>query len=68
MPNALDFLSILFVEDTTYLSCDTDIDKLVSDTNIELAKADDWFRANKLTLNISQTKFMLFSPQGSFTI
>ena len=67
MPNALEFLSILFADDTSYLSCNTDTDKLVSDTNKELAKADDWFRANKLTLNVSKTKFMLFSPQGTFT-
>ena len=28
--------------------------------NQELIKASDWFKANKLTLNISKTKYILF--------
>ena len=31
---------------------------------MELQKATDWFRANKLTLNVKKTKFMLFSGQS----
>ena len=28
--------------------------------NFELSKIEDWFKANKLTLNASKTKFILF--------
>ena len=28
--------------------------------NQELIKASDWFKANKLTLNVSKTKYILF--------
>ena len=32
--------------------------------NTELSKACCWFNANKLTLNASKTKFMIFSSLG----
>ena len=38
-----------------------DISKLYEYANLELQKASDWFKANKLTLNVKKTKFMLFS-------
>ena len=66
MPNVLEFLSILFADDTSYLLCHNNLATLIEKNNIELNKADSWFRANKLTLNISKTKFMIFSPKGSF--
>ena len=33
--------------------------------NFELQKAADWFAANKLTLNIKKTKYILFRPKNS---
>ena len=32
----------------------------MKETNDELEKASRWFIANKLTLNVSKTKFMVF--------
>ena len=39
---------------------DADLIKLFKLANLELAKLADWFKANRLTLNISKTKFILF--------
>ena len=40
---------------------------LFSLANIELQKAAVWFKANKLTLNVKKTKFMLFRNKVNFT-
>ena len=37
-----------------------DLDSLFSKVNEELEKAADWFCANKLTLNVSKTKYLIF--------
>jgi len=51
--------SILFADDTTvYLSFKT---YLYTTTNNELLNLTDWFRANKLSINISKTNYMLFT-------
>ena len=37
--------------------------ELYNKANVELAKAANWFAANKLTLNIKKTKYILFRPK-----
>jgi len=37
--------------------------KLQQFTNNELLKIRDWFKINKLSINITKTKFMTFSPE-----
>jgi len=32
--------------------------------NIELERLNNWFKANRLCLNVKKTKFILFKPQG----
>ena len=39
---------------------DIDTESLFINVNFELDKASEWFKANKLTLNVKKTKFMLF--------
>ena len=63
LPNATDFLTLLFADDTTFQVSDTDPNKLFNIANSELEKASVWFSANKLTLNVKKTKFMLFSDK-----
>ena len=53
--------SILFADDTTIYQSSTNIPDLYSNMNIELNNLTDWFGANKLSLNISKTNYMLFS-------
>ena len=60
LPNASKFFSLLYADDTTLQMTESDLQLLFSSANNELANISDWFRANKLTLNISKTKFILF--------
>ena len=64
LPNATEFFTLLFADDTTFQVSGFDTKKLFDEANIELQKASNWFRANKLTLNVKKTKFMLFSGQS----
>ena len=52
--------TLLFADDTTLQISSSDIDTLYDTANLELSKISDWFKANKLTLNISKTKYILF--------
>ena len=65
LPNATEFLTLLFADDTTFQVSGVDLDQLVTYANLELAKSTIWFKANKLTLNVKKTKFMLFSNSNS---
>ena len=61
LPNASkELFSILFADDTTLQLSGSNLEELYSNANCELEKAYDWFCANKLTLNISKTKYILF--------
>lgn len=65
---------ILFADDTSIFKSDKDLKNLFEHTNKELAKLSCWFQANKLSLNIKKTKYMLFKaknkyiPIGDFSI
>ena len=64
LPNATQFLSLLFADDTTFQMSSNNLPHLFSVANTELSKAAVWFQANKLTLNVSKTKFILFRPKS----
>ena len=52
----------MFADDTNlFLSCNN-INNLFNDMNIELKKISNWFKSNKLSLNIEKTKWTLFHP------
>ena len=53
--------SILFADDTTLYISDDNLYRLYAKMNEELNILTDWFKANKLSLNISKTKYILFS-------
>jgi hypothetical protein len=65
------FNSIMFADDTTLVS---DLSKfgpnskpmeLGNNINIEITKIATWLKANKLSLNITKTKFMIFERPGT---
>ena len=58
LPLAMSFFTNLFADDTSFLK--SNIKTLVINANFELKKAAAWFQANRLTLNVSKTKFMIF--------
>jgi hypothetical protein len=60
LPNASLFFKLLYADDTTLIKSGSDLFQLYRDANVELEKLSDWFKANKLTLNISKTKYILF--------
>ena len=42
----------------------SDILTMVATINNEIAKVNEWLKANKLSLNVDKTNFMLFSPRN----
>ena len=57
-------LTFLFADDTAVVDSDTDLPALISRINTELQKIANWFRANKMSVNVGKTKFILFRPRG----
>ena len=56
--NVLKF--ILFADDTNLFYQNKDLSLLELVVNGELSKLSEWFRANKLSLNVLKTNFMFF--------
>ena len=72
-PNSVNLETTLFADDTTLIKSDESLQALELNVNQNLKLANDWFTANKLTLNVGKTKVMLFShrvvtEQANFTI
>ena len=55
---------ILFTDDTNLFYSGKDIDELCSVVSIELDKLCIWFQVNKLSLNTSETNFMIFTNRS----
>ena len=52
--------TLLFADDTTLQISSSNVHELYETANRELITVSEWFKANKLTLNISKTKYILF--------
>ena len=52
--------SILFADDTSVFIEGTSYDKVIDIVNKELERINIWLRANKLTINIKKTHYMMF--------
>ena len=55
------FTSCLFADDTTFLSSGYNIDSLFHSCNEALEKFSGWCCANRLSVNVTKTNFMLIS-------
>lgn len=51
---------ILFADDTNIFYSSSDLSGFIDTVNGELAQLAEWFRANKLSLNIKKTNYILF--------
>ena len=51
---------VLFADDTNLFCSNNNIRTLFETANQELSQINDWFLANKLSLNVEKTKYMLF--------
>jgi hypothetical protein len=66
LPNCLSSCkAILFADDTTLYLSSSNIQQLYQSTNTDLEYLDEWFRSNKLSLNVSKTHYVLFSYKQS---
>ena len=51
---------ILFADDTNLFYSCRNLELLLTTVNLELCKLATWFRANKLSLNVNKTNFIMF--------
>jgi hypothetical protein len=57
---ASNLMTIMFADDTNFFLSHSNITTLFSCMDIELNKVSQWFKSNKLSLNIEKTKWSLF--------
>jgi hypothetical protein len=55
---------VLFADDTTSLAKGKNLNELVEYVNNELQKIALWYRANKMAVNTSKTKYIIFRTHG----
>ena len=58
-----EFTFYLFADDTSIIYADNNLRTLESTVNSELAKVSEWLKANKLTLNIKKSNYVIFRPR-----
>src|SRR6218665_176218 len=64
LPNASKLLNFaLFADDTSILVSHKSYDQLFSVVNLELGYVNNWCRANKLSLNVMKTNYILFTSR-----
>jgi hypothetical protein len=64
LPNCTDLLALLFADDTAGLTAGPNLKDVLKKANTELKKIATWFRANKMAVNVSKTKFVVFKGKG----
>ena len=64
LPLSTEMLSFLFADDTSCTSSHHHLPTLINHINFELQKIANWFRANKMAINISKTKYIIFHSKG----
>ena len=55
-----------FADDTNLLYSDKNLKKLTKQMKKELASLFDWLCANRLSLNVGKTEFLIFRPSKKF--
>jgi len=57
-------LTLMFADDTFALKSDSNIHNLINSINVDINKMAIWFKANKLAVNKTKTKYMIFRTKG----
>ena len=57
-------LLLLFVDDTNLLITGNDTAEVCAKLNDDLKTISEWLYCNKLSLNVSKTHYMVFSPRS----
>ena len=55
----------MYEDDTDLFYSNNDIETLVSIVNMDLEKISEWFKANKLSLNIKKVNYTLFRKKST---
>ena len=64
MVRATNYFTVrLFADDTSLTAVGSDLDVLIQRINSELPPVYEWLCSNKLTLNLSRTKYLVFQPR-----
>ena len=61
---ATSLTTFLFADDTSCLAENKCLSDLIIYVITELQKLANWFRANKMAVNISKTKYIIFRTRG----
>jgi Reverse transcriptase (RNA-dependent DNA polymerase) len=64
LPGASNLKTMLFADDTQGLKGGKNLSNLLDDVNHELRKWAVWFLANKMAVNTSKTKYIIFHSRG----
>ena len=56
--------SILFADDTNMFITGNDVNCMCDKLNSDLARIQEWLYCNKLSLNVSKTHYMIFTPRN----
>ena len=62
LQNSTNMKILSFADDTTVSISSSDVLDLYNMSNTEIAKLNDWFCANKLSLNAKKTKYIICRP------
>jgi hypothetical protein len=65
LPQATEFFTILFADDCTFQLSGSNESNLIKSANKQLENAQQWFAANKLTINTKKTKYILFKDKNA---
>ena len=57
-----------FVDDTTVFASNSDMNNVHATVNRELVGVDNWLKANRLSLNISKTSYMIIYQKNAIEI
>jgi hypothetical protein len=61
---ATDLFTCLFADDTSGLAENENLNDLIKLVNNELKKLANWFMENKMAVNVSKTKYIIFRARG----
>jgi hypothetical protein len=56
--------NVLFADDANFLIKGKKMETIVHILNLEIRRLSDWFKCNKLSVNVNKTKVMLFASQS----
>ena len=66
IPHSSDLLSfVLFADDTNIFLSNPNIDTLIHIFNTEIIQVSNWFKANKLSLNVKKTNYIHFTKKSN---